>query len=320
MQVLPRVSRRVRLGGAAAAAAAGLAVSTGAPAQAATLPEGGLAETGYRFVFEPGVTRGANDWTCKPSAEHPNPVILVPGTFANHGASFVKIAPRLKNAGYCVYTLNYGQTSLSLNGRIGGLGHVQQSAENDFAPFLAKVKASTGAAKVDVIGHSQGGSVPMWYIKKMGGANDIAHYVGWAPSSRGTTLNGIVTLGDTFAAMGWISNVAELAGAPGATDQAYTSDYTQALFPNGSNDVPAGPKYTVISTKQDRVVTPYYTQRLSGQNVTNITLQDKCGWDQTGHAFLFLDDPTLQMTMNALADGPTNFQPTCTGFAPIPFA
>lgn len=319
MNRFPRISRRVRIGGAAAVAAVGLVAASPGTASAA-VGEGGLAETGYRYVFEPNVTRAANDWTCKPSAAHPNPVILVPGTFANHGASFVKMSPRLKNAGYCVYTLNYGQTSSSLGGRIGGLGHIKDSAEKDFAPFVDKVLASTGAAKVDVVGHSQGGSVPMWYIKQGGGANKIDHYVGWAPSSRGTTLNGIVTLGNVFKVMGWVGGFADFANVPGAIDQTYSSEFTQTLFPNGSNDVPAGPKYLVISTKQDKVVTPYYTQRLSGQNVTNVTLQDVCPWDQTGHAFLFLDDPTLQMTMNALANGPTSFKPRCTGYAPIPFA
>jgi len=78
--------------------------------------------------------------------------------------------------------------------------------------------------------------------------------------------------------------------------------------------VPAGPRYTVIATKYDRVVTPYYTQRLSGPGVTNIVLQDKCPFDTAGHVGLFNDDPTLQLTLNALADGPATFQPRCTGY------
>lgn len=330
MSMTTRARRSFRLGRPAVAiAAAVVLISGGAAAGAdrepataaptADLPEGGLAETGYRYVAEPDVTRGANDWDCQPTAERPNPVILVPGTFANHGASFVKMSPRLKNAGYCVFTLNYGMTEVS-GGRVGGLAHIKDSAEQEFAPFVERVLEATGATKVDVVGHSQGGSVPMWYIKKMGGADKVDHYVGWAPSSRGTTLNGVVTLGERFQLMGWVTGIAEFGKFPGAIDQTYSSEYTTSLFPDGSNDVPSGPTYLVISTKQDRVVTPYHTQQLSGEDVTNVVLQDKCPLDQTGHAFLFLDHPTLQMTMNALEDGPTDFQPRCTGFAPIPFA
>ncbi|KNX36502.1 lipase family protein [Luteipulveratus halotolerans] len=309
-------SRKTRLGLAAAGAATALLAAAGAPAHAAELPEGGVPEALYRFAVSPDSTAGANDFSCKPTAEHPNPVVLLPGTFFNHGANFVKAGPRLKNAGYCTFAYNYGMTSISAD-RVGGLGSIKASAQ-ELDAFVTKVLTSTGAKKVDIIGHSQGGSVPMWWIKKMGGASKTAHYVGWAPSSRGTSLNGIVALGDSLNLMGFVTGISNVGQFPGVIDQTYTSDYTRELFPNGSNDVPAGPKYTVISTKQDRVVTPYINQTLSGADVNNIVLQDKCPWDAAGHIGLFNDDPTLQMTMNALADGPKTFNPVCKGYG-VPF-
>lgn len=313
---LPRSRRRGLLALAAAGAAAGLFTTTAAPAQAAELPERGVAQALINFAVAPDVTAGANDWNCKPTAEHPNPVILLPGTFFNHGANFVKAGPRLKNAGYCTFAMNFGMTAASF-GRVGGLGAIKSSAA-ELDAFVTKVQAATGAPKVDIIGHSQGGSVPQWWIKKMGGASKTAHFVGWAPSGRGTTLNGIVTLGNALNLMGFVTGLSNVGQFPGVIDQTYSSEYTQELFPTGTNDMPDGPAYTVISTKQDRVVTPYTNQTLSSANVNNVVLQDKCPWDQAGHIGLFNDDPTLQMTMNALADGPKNFQPNCVGFG-VPF-
>lgn len=309
-------ARSVAATAGAALAAVGIGVATASPAQAAELREGGLAESVANYAAAPNYVRGANDWTCKPSADKPNPVILVPGTFTNMGSSFVKIAPRLKNAGYCVYALNYGMTAASF-GRVGGLGHIKDSA-NQLASFVQRVRTSTGSAKVDIVGHSQGGSVPMWWMKKMGGASQVDHYVGWAPSSHGTDLNGIVRLGNSLNAMGFVTGVSEFGQFPGAIDQTYSSDYTRELWADG-NRVPTGPSYTVVMTKYDRVVTPYQTQALEGDDVNNVLLQERCPSDFTGHALIYLDDPTLQLTMNALADGPKSFRPACRGYAPIPF-
>lgn len=286
-----------------------LAGTVPAPA-AAALPEGDVPEALLNYVASPGAVRGANDWSCKPSAQHPNPVVLLPGTFFNLGANFVKAAPRLTNHGYCVFATNYGFTAASA-GRVGGLAPIVSSAAQLDA-FVQKVRTATGAAKVDIVGHSQGGNVPIWWMKKLGGAAQVAHYVGWAPSSHGTTVNGLVVLADTLALMGFVTGIGDIAQFPGVIDQTYTSDYTKDLWADGN--VPAGPRYTVIATKYDRVVTPYYTQRLSGPGVTNIVLQDKCPFDTAGHVGLFNDDPTLQLTLNALADGPATFQPRCTGY------
>src|SRR5690606_28656694 len=98
-------------------------------------------------------------------------------------------------------------------------------------------------------------------------------------------------------------------------DQLATSEYTRQLWSAGPT-VPSGPKYTVITSRYDAVVTPPSSQALAGQGVTNILLQDRCPDDPTGHVGHAFDDPTMQLTVNALTDGPADFQPRCTGFGP----
>src|SRR5690242_20223928 len=45
---------------------------------------------------------GANDFSCQPSAAHPNPVVLVHGLGATMGENWATYAPLLANHGYCV--------------------------------------------------------------------------------------------------------------------------------------------------------------------------------------------------------------------------
>ena len=51
---------------------------------------------------------------------------------------------------------------------------------------MAGVRARTGAAKVSLVGHSQGGLMPRYFIKNLGGAGVVDDLVGLAPSNHGT--------------------------------------------------------------------------------------------------------------------------------------
>ena len=58
--------------------------------------------------------------------------------------------------------------------------------------------AKTGASQVDIVGHSQGGMMPGYYIKFLGGASKVHTLIGLAPSNHGTTIDGLQTLLSVF--------------------------------------------------------------------------------------------------------------------------
>jgi len=302
------------MGRAAVAVAALLVAATACQPKppAGQLPVGTVSTAVSNFVSSPDAVDGANDWSCVPSAAHPNPVVLVHATGVNLGANWAVLSPMLKNAGYCVYAFNYGMTDLSL-GRIGGLGDIRDSAAT-LAAFVTRVRTATGAAKVDLVGHSQGGMMPHYYLENLGGASQVRTFIGLAPSNHGTTLSGIVTLGANLNALGFANTLLWGFGVPGLAQQEQGSPFQQDLFGNG--DTVAGPRYVVIETKYDLVVTPYTNAFLSGPNVTNILIQDQCPLDPVGHVGIFADSPTLQNVLNQLGTNTPGFQPTCSGYGP----
>lgn len=303
-------TRRLALAGVSTTSTLALTAALAGPAQAAALPIGTLGTAVYNAAFSPNAVAGANDWSCKPTAEHPNPVVLLPGTFANIGEDFVALSPMLKNAGYCVFATNFGMTWLSA-GRVGGLDSEITSGDQ-VATFINKVLATTGAQKVDIVGHSQGGAIGMNYIKLHGGANKVARWIGWGHSSNGTTLSGLRTGAAALGILGIVNVGLAALSAQSLVDQQVGSAYSKKLW--ATPGLPSGPKYLTIQTTKDAVVTPYSSQSLPG--ATNTVIQSFCPSSTVGHIGLFLDKPTLNLTMNFLAGGPATYRPTCDGQGP----
>jgi triacylglycerol esterase/lipase EstA (alpha/beta hydrolase family) len=312
----PRRSRHRRWLAAAAVAVPALTV-----ALTATLPAGTAAASSARVTSSAKATRpaaslpvtynflvgvaaalanpsasppGANNWSCKPSAAHPYPVVLVNGTGEDMADGFSALSPLLTDNGYCVFAANFGGSPGNL---LQGTGDITQSAA-ELATFVTQVLGATGAAKVDLVGHSQGGMMPRYYLKFLGGAAKVQTLVGLAPSNHGTSLDGLATLETELATV--LPGISSALGSActACAQQIAGSSFLTSL--NAGGDTVAGPSYTVIETRNDEIVTPYTSAFLSGADVTNILLQNVCPLDQTDHIGIADDPVALHLVLNAL--------------------
>ncbi len=241
---------------------------------------------------------GANDFSCKPPARHPYPVVLVHGTFGNMSNSWNLVAPTLERLGYCVFALDYGNSPTP---GINGTGDIPKSA-GQLSTFVDEVLSATHAPKVSIVGHSQGGMMPRYYVKFLGGTAKVDDLVGLSPSNHGTTN----PLAGQFGA-----------SCPACVQQAAGSDFLQKL--NAGDQTPPPVSYSVIETRNDEVVTPYQSEFLPpapGGRVTNVLLQDRCPTDPTDHVGIVYDPVTIQWMLSALGrPGPADprFTPDCSG-------
>lgn len=289
-----------------AAPASAAAEELPVPFNVAPLLAGGLA---------PDEVAGANDFSCKPSAAHPNPVVLVHGLSATLGTNWPTMSPLLKNNGFCVFGLTYGrQDGLDF---IGGLKPMQESAQQ-LAVFVDKVLAATGTEQVDLLGHSEGTIMPRWYLSFLGGAPKVDKYVQMTPLWDGTRLAGIDTVAGVGKTLGLEDTInSTFAGVGCGSCPQFTtgSDYLAKV------DAPPGPAipsitYTGIATKYDELVIPYQSGFLDAPNVKNILLQDVCPTDFSEHLAVAYSPTVAQLILNALAPKQA-LPPQCTVVTPL---
>jgi triacylglycerol esterase/lipase EstA (alpha/beta hydrolase family) len=293
-----------------AASVTALALSLGvAQAQAAPLPVLYNGLIGYAHVSAFASPPGANNWSCKPSPTHPTPIVLVHGTFADMSDSWQALSPLLYDNGYCVFALNYG--SYAFSGLLGiyGTNEIASSAR-ELSDFVNRVLAATGASQVDLVGHSQGGMMPRYYLRFLGGASKVHTLVGLAPSNHGTTLNGLFTLASFFPGANAFLGVL----CPACEEQSAGSAFLTHL--NAGEEAVPGVTYTVIESANDEVVTPYTSAFLSGPAVTNIQLQSQCALDQGEHLSMPYDHIADADVLSAL-DPAHPVAPACTPVAPV---
>jgi triacylglycerol esterase/lipase EstA (alpha/beta hydrolase family) len=302
--------------GAPALVAAVVAVlaATSIPAQATTslpLESEASAFINSTFIWNYNAPPPGANVPCTPSAAHPYPVVLVEGTFSSMYNSFGALAPDLVNNGYCVYAFNYGQT-IPFTG-FYAMGNIAASAAQ-LSTEVNQVLSQTGASKVDLVGWSQGGMMPRYYINDLGGASKVNMLVGLAPSNYGTTLDGLTTLISDLGLLGVTT------GLLSVTCEACVQQLQGSSFLTSLNQAPTVPgvRYVVIETADDEVVTPYTNAFLpAASNVQNITLQSQCPQDASDHLSIGYDSNALQDVVNALGPDDPGFQPACAAVGPL---
>jgi triacylglycerol lipase len=251
----------------------------------------------YRHPDSPAP--GANDWSCRPSRAHPNPVVLVHGLFANQTVEWQTLAPLLANHGYCVFSLTYGtKSNVNFPGyKPGGVTTIEASAR-ELKRFVKRVRRRTRARRVAIVGHSEGSLMPDWYVKYLGGAKRVRRYIGITTLWHGTNPAGLATLDQLGRAYG-LSGPAEqlVARSCESCPEFLTGSEFIAKLREGGVAAP-GVRYTSIVTRNDELVVPYTSGIEPGMN--NVVVQEQCPLDQAEHAAMVADPVVAQDMLNAL--------------------
>ncbi len=281
----------------------------------------------------PDVAPPGSNVPCVPSAAHPDPVFLVHGLAGNQNDNWQTMAPFLADHGYCVFSLTYGNMGAAPRpfDEIGGLADMTQSA-HDLAMFVDWVLAATHAAKVDIVGHSEGGTMPDYYIKFLGGSQTVAKFVMLSGVPHGTTFWGLSDLYDLAAAYGLSSEADALTPICGSCTEFLVGSSFMKLL-DAPNAQPAageaatcpydgaavdGVSYTSIATEYDELVRPYTSDFMDprcagadGIGVDNIVVQHQCASDLADHLSIESDQVAAQDVLDAL--DPVHAQPVrCT--------
>jgi pimeloyl-ACP methyl ester carboxylesterase len=247
---------------------------------------------------------GINDPACQPTAAHPQPVVMLHGLGANMNEDINFLQDDLASKGYCTFALTYGAP----DGQsfVGGLEPIATSAQQIKA-FILQVLTETGAAQVDIVGHSEGAFQALYVTKTQGIARKIDRVVAIAPPSHGTTFAGLYNLAFLFgeAERTLVGQLLTTFGCPACSDLG-TGGSAVATLDNGPI-AQAGVTYTIIASRYDELVTPTSTAFVDEPGVTNEYVQDSCPLDPVGHIGEAYDTNVWHLVENAL--DPANATP-----------
>lgn len=213
--------------------------------------------------------------------------VLIVGGLTEPQAFLNTLQGQLQGAGFTVFTMQ-------LPGAIPGTQDIALSAQA-VAAKARQVLSQTGAAKLDVVGHSEGGLALRYYIKNLGGAAQVLRYVSLATPQHGTQLANII---------GAFPIVGQLAGqlCTACAQMAVGSAFLAAL--NSPTDVPAGPSFTALGTRFDEAVIPAPQASFLQNGGTNASVQQFCPNDVVFHIGMLFNAPVAGLTISALRGGP----------------
>ncbi|WP_131722445.1 esterase/lipase family protein [Mycolicibacterium conceptionense] len=195
---------------------------------------------------------------CTPSTEHPYPVVLLHGTFSNRDV-WKSLRPKLDSAGYCTYVVEYGHDESSTMGNqpgVYGTAPVTASVEQ-VAMQVRKVFELTGAAKVSLVTHSQGGLIARLLTTRAGGgAEKVDTVVSLAGTQNGTTALGVSEAADALGISvdSPAGEAAAKVAGQAAVDQLTNSPLMQVLHQEANTA--KGVRYLSVYTDDDTVATP----------------------------------------------------------------
>ncbi|MCQ9352818.1 triacylglycerol lipase [Corynebacterium sp. 153RC1] len=208
-----------------------------------------------RRIFE-------DDWRVRPTKAHPHPVILIHGTGVTKG-DWMELGADLRTAGYAVFAPDFG---------LRATAPVVESA-NQISAYIHAVLTVTGAEKVVLVGHSQGGVLARYWMQLLGGGDKTHQLICLSTPNHGTTSGGVAaSLLRTQRAQALMGNMIQGFFGPAGPDMLEESSVIAQLNEHG--ETLPGVYYTCIATHADSLISPVESCFLEGEGVRNMFIQD----------------------------------------------
>lgn len=191
------------------------------------------------------------------------PILMIHGFLGTRGSMYL-LERRLVEDGFVVVSFNLGTLNLRDIRRSAFLIHRK----------IERILAQTPSQQIDIIGHSMGGLIGLYYVKKLGGHSRVRKLIMMGTPIRGTwaALVGVMTLGL------WSTSSWQLLPRSRFLDEL------------ARGPIPPGVEVHTISAARDWVV-PLSTTRLSGANAMTVPL---------GHSSLVVSEEVYRRVANAL--------------------
>lgn len=253
---------------------------------------------GIRYGFEnPGAPVPGTEDGCRPSREHPRPVVLLHGTGMNGLNTWSTLAPSLRAQGYCVFAPTYGADPGAP--AIGGVRRLHNDSGYEVAAFIDKVRQQTGAEQVDLVGHSLGGPVAA-HVAKVLRPGDVATVVFVASywMRPGTTTVSNWPQLRHLEESGMLSQAIAMGPVQSGIDLVRPAALIDEVWAGGSPYL-EGVSYRSIASTADEVFPP----QLSFSGVPggdDVVLQDGCPQNRTGHMTAPSDPRVIDLVSGAL--------------------
>ena len=191
------------------------------------------------------------------------PVLLIHGFLGTRGSMYM-LERRLVDDGFVVVSFNIGTLNVRDIRRSAFLIHRK----------IERILAQTPSQRIDIIGHSMGGLIGLYYVKKLGGHVRVRKLVMMGTPVKGTwaALAGVLTLGL------WSTSSWQLLPRSRFLDELH------------QGPVPPGVDVHTIAAARDWVV-PLPTTRLRGANAMTVPL---------GHSSLVVSEEVYRRIVNTL--------------------
>ncbi|MDB4954854.1 MAG: lipase class 2 [Myxococcales bacterium] len=191
------------------------------------------------------------------------PVLIIHGFLGTRGSMYM-IERRLVEDGFVCVSFNLGTLNVRDIRRSAFLIHRK----------IERILAQTPSQKIDIIGHSMGGLIGLYYVKKLGGHTRVRKLIMMGTPLRGTwaALAGVATLGL------WSTSSWQLLPRSRFLDEL------------AQGQIPPGVEVHTIAAARDWVV-PLPTTRLRGANAMTVPL---------GHSSLVVSEEVYRRIVNTL--------------------